>query len=45
MPELYSSPTFAQLLQQFFVERLMQQRNASPRLSKPTEVPPKFRLP
>jgi site-specific recombinase XerD len=31
MPELYSSPTFAQLLQQFFVERLMQQRNASPR--------------
>lgn len=31
MPELYSSPTLAQLLQQFFVERLMQQRNASPR--------------
>ena len=31
MPELYSSPTFAPLLQQFFLERLMQQRNASPR--------------
>lgn len=31
MPELHSSPTFAQLIQQFFLEHLMQQRNASPR--------------
>src|SRR5258708_23461881 len=31
MLDLNSSPTFAQLLQQFFMERLIQQRNASPR--------------
>jgi integrase/recombinase XerD len=31
MPNMNSSPTFAQLLQQFFMERLIQQRNVSPR--------------
>ena len=31
MTDLHSAPAFAQLLQQFFLERLIQQRNASPR--------------
>jgi len=31
MPNMNSSPTFAQLLQQFFMERLIQQRTVSPR--------------
>ena len=31
MTKLHASSDFAQLLQQFFLERLIQQRNASPR--------------
>ena len=31
MTNLHRSSDFAQLLQQFFLERLIQQRNASPR--------------
>ncbi|WOD14393.1 hypothetical protein [Paraburkholderia kirstenboschensis] len=33
MPELHSLPTFAQLFQQFFLEHLMQQPNATGHLS------------